>query len=80
MADDFGHIIRNHENIITVPEAMTSLYNQYIELGYRIHLKLPSSFSFYEDDETIKLIYWKEGKIYEGLSKYKALKKDRKEL
>jgi len=72
--NQFRNLLRVHESILTVPQAMNELYDQYKEIGYRMHLKLPSSFSYYIDDSNIVLVYWEEGMIYEKLSKFKLLK------
>jgi hypothetical protein len=74
--NQFRNLLRAHESILTVPQAMNELYDRYKEMGYRMHLKLPSSFSYYIDERNIVLVYWEEGKIYEKLSKFKLLKKN----
>jgi hypothetical protein len=77
--NQFRKLLRVHVSILTVTQAINELYDQYKEMGYRIHLKLPSSFSYYIDDRNIVLVYWEEGMIYEKLSKYKLFEKNDRE-
>ena len=69
--NQFRYLLKVHENILTVSEVMNELYKQYEELGYRMHLKLPSSFSYYQDATNIVLVYWENGKIYENFLRHK---------
>jgi len=68
MAADFKHLLRVHEDVMTLPEVITDLYNDYKELGYAMLAKYPSSFAYQLEDKTIVFVIWKDGKIYEDVA------------
>ena len=64
---DLGHryLIKCHEDILTVPEAINELYMEYKNLGYDMMRKVMNSFSYRLDDGTVIIVYWEKGFIYE---------------
>lgn len=68
MIDDLRHILKVHEDITTVPKEITKLYKEYKELGYSMLSKYPSSFAYKLEDNTVILVFWKDGVIYEDVA------------
>jgi hypothetical protein len=86
--EEYRHILKVHNDVITLPEIMNQIYKEYEELGYKMHLKLPGSFSYYLDDGTAIIVYWEKGIIYENavveedkrIAKVNALEQDKEVL
>jgi hypothetical protein len=68
METNFKHLLRVHEDIMTLPEVIADLYKEYKELGYAMLTKYPSSFAYQLEDKTIVFVFWKDGKIYEDVA------------
>ncbi len=50
MEEEYRHSLKVHHDVITLPKIMNQLYKEYEELGYKMHLKLPGSFSYYLEE------------------------------
>lgn len=67
----YRHLLKVHEDLLSVHEVINDMYNEYKELGYKMHLKLPSSFSYYLEDKTLIMVFWEKGRVYENPVKFK---------
>lgn len=63
---EFRHLLKAHSDIFTVSEFIKEIYQEYGDLGYRLGIILPSSFSYYLDDDTEIMVYWGKGFVYEN--------------
>jgi hypothetical protein len=68
LGTEHRHLLKVHEEILTVHEVINELYKEYEELGYRMNIILPNSFSYYLDDASIIIVYWEKGRIYEDVA------------
>lgn len=68
MTPKLSHLIKVHEDIITLPEVMDKLYTEYENMGYKMSLKLPFMFQYILEDKTIVTVFWDNGTIYERIA------------
>lgn len=58
-------ILRIHEDVITVPEAISQLYTEYQKKGFKMDKKIMFAFWYNLKDNSKFIVYWEEGIIYE---------------
>lgn len=59
------HLIKYHADIMTVPETIKIIREEYANLGYKTIEPLFNTFSYWLDDGTKIDIYWECGAFYE---------------
>lgn len=64
---EFRYLLKVHNDVITVPEVIKNMYQEYGNLGYRLGIVLPCSFSYYLEDDTEIMVYWEKGYVYEDI-------------
>lgn len=64
---EYKHILRVHEDILTVNKAIDELYKEYEELGYEMLRKVLNSFTYRLSDGSVIIVYWEKGVIYEDV-------------
>ncbi len=65
---EYKHILKVHEDILTVPDTITELYKEYKEMGYEMMRKVVNSFTYRLADGTVIIIYWEKGAMYEDIA------------
>ncbi|WMJ88534.1 hypothetical protein [Anaerocolumna sp. MB42-C2] len=65
---EYKHILKVHEDILTVPDAITELFKEYKNIGYEMMRKVVNSFTYRLADGTVIIVYWEKGAIYEDIA------------
>lgn len=55
---EYKHILKVHEDILTVHLAINELYKEYEAMGYEMLRKVLNSFTYRLLDETVIIVYW----------------------
>jgi hypothetical protein len=59
-------ILKVHEDVITVPEAMKQLMQEYQEIGYQVERITIMNFKLIFPDGSVH-IFWEKGRIYQEI-------------
>lgn len=59
-------IIKVHDDIVTVPEAMSSLMKEYSDIGYQTEKITVINFNLIFPDGLVH-IFWEKGRIYQEI-------------
>lgn len=65
---EYKHILKVHEDILTVHLAINELYKEYEAMGYEMLRKVLNSFTYRLSDETVIIVCWEKGIIDEDIA------------
>ena len=64
--NELKHLIRHHNDPMTVPEAIKEIHKEYTENGYKTsESTVLNTFDYWLDDGTRIIVYWENGAFYE---------------
>lgn len=59
------HLIKSHSDVITVPNELKKIHEEYTQNGYKTESPVFNTFSYWLDDGTKINVYWENGAFYE---------------
>lgn len=66
------HLLKVHEDIITVPTTLKELYEDYKKLDYEVDLPMFNMFFYHLQDGTIIRVFWEDGCFWEDIHSYSS--------
>ena len=64
------HLLKVHEDVITVPTMLNELCNEYKDMGYEVELPVFNTFIYKLSDGTKIIVYWEKGMVWEDIHTY----------
>lgn len=61
------HLLKVHEDVITVPMAIKELHEEYKQLGYKVDNPIFNMFFYHLEDGTVIRVYWESGCFWEDI-------------
>lgn len=68
--DQSKHLLKVHEDVITVPTAIKDLCEEYKQLGYKVDSPKFNMFFYHLEDGAVIRVYWENGCFYEDIHSY----------